>query len=164
MTKLFSLALLVAGLSIGCDYLDQPSSKVLTSSIHPSKAGIRFGGEGIAGYLEANIKSVKTEVIPYKEFVKVGDSTKTEFYYKVIVTAVIRPTVLNKESWPYSLPVGSLEVELMTKSDVVLSTQHTPVSFHIDGNPIYATVTFSGLTKYDIERLAGPTVAWVYSR
>ena len=162
MTKSFGVLLLFVGLAFGCNYLDRPSGRILTTNIYMPKAGIRFGGE--TAYLSANIDKAMAEVIPYREFVKVGDTAKADLRYKVIVSALVQSTVLNKEAWPFVPPTATIQVDLFTSSGVVLSSQNIPYQFHLDANPDYATVTFSGLTSFDLDRLNSARVAWVYSR
>lgn len=95
---------------------------------------------------------------------KVGDSAKTDYRFKVIVSARVKPRVINKELWPFSPPTGILKFDLLTKSKVVLGTQTVNHSFFVDGDITVATVTFTGFTEFDMARLELVEVSWVYSR
>lgn len=161
LAKLLAISLVVGSFT-GCDYIDKPKTRLLTGVIPPSAVGIQFGGDN--SYLSAKIDAIQGECIPYREFVKVGDTTKIEYLFKVIVSARIQSMVLNKDGWPFSAPSGTLRFDLISKSKVVLGSQTVSHQFFIDGNSSLSTATFPALTEFDMERLSHVEVSWVYSR
>ena len=155
--------LLFVGVFTGCDYIERPKTTLLAGIILPNKAGIQFGGDS-SPYLSARIDAIQGECIPYREFVKIGDTTKAEYRFKVIISARVQSRVINKAGWPFVVPSGTINFDLVTKSKVILGSQTVNHQFFLDGDPGLATVTFLGLTEFDMERLNNVEVSWVYSR
>ena len=163
MGKAILIAGLLASLNLGCGYMDRPGSRIVVCTSVPAKSAIQFGLD-TSPYMTASFIGLHGDCIPYRDFVKVGDKTETDYHFKVLVTAMIRCNVLQKDLWPFSAPTSLLKVNLISGNKVVLASQTTTHEFHIDGVDDSETVTFTGLTDFDVARLDHAELAWVYSR
>lgn len=160
-SKSLAMICLAASITMGCDYLDRPKTVHVAATVG-DHSGIAYGG--IDGFLSATLANPRTECIPYQEFVKVGDTTKAVWRYKLVLSTEVRLIKSNRELWPFAPPKGTVRYELLSPTRVVLAAQEIEHTFLLDDEKSQETAVFSGLTEADLERVARAELSWRYNR
>jgi len=160
-SKSLAMICLVASLTMGCEYLERPKGFTIPASLG-DHLGIAFGGQ--EGFLSATLSKPQTECFSYKEFVKVGDTTKQVWRYKIVVTAQVNAAMKNREAWPFASPKGTVRVEIRSPKPVILASQDVEHTFILDVETSLVTASFYGLTEDEVERIHHVELNWHYSR